>query len=397
MLPGLARYAEVATGKIEHALRFTTNCTANYYIWPARHVAQSGSCANPVPFGARFRLKANYNISGFSPQARVILQAMKTYGIVLADNGSPWYVSGAPDAGWDNTVLHEMDVLTGNSFEAVDTSGLMVDYNSAETKTPDTRIDSHPSDPTVSNSATFSFSRPDGTITFECKLDAGAFEACASPKTYPGLSLGSHTFTVHAMQGASIIDIHPPSFTWQIRVFLDVPGSYWAASFIEQIFRAGITSGCGANNFCPEQSVSRAQMAVFLERGLHGSAFDPGSPAITFNDTAAHWARYWIEALRTDGLTSGCGNNNYCPDNTVTRDQMAVFLLRALHGNTYLPPHVSGSPFADVPATHWAADWIAQLASENITSGCGAGNYCPAEAVTRAQMAVFLVRTFNLP
>jgi hypothetical protein len=132
ILPGLARYEEVAAGVIRHALRFTTNCTANYYIWPARHKAQSGSCTNPVPFGARFRLKAEFDISGYSPQAQVILQAMKTYGIVLADNGSPWYVSGAPNAGWDNNQLRELKNLTGNNFEAVNTLALMVDYDSAE-------------------------------------------------------------------------------------------------------------------------------------------------------------------------------------------------------------------------------------------------------------------------
>jgi hypothetical protein len=133
ILPGLARYEEVAAGVIGHALRFTTNCTANYYIWPARHKAQSGSCANPVPFGARFRLKADYDISGYSPQAQVILQAMKTYGIVLADNGSPWYVSGAPNEGWNNTQLRELRDLTGNDFEAVDTSVLKLSNNSAGT------------------------------------------------------------------------------------------------------------------------------------------------------------------------------------------------------------------------------------------------------------------------
>jgi hypothetical protein len=133
ILPGLARYTEVSNGVIAHALRFTANCTADYYIWPARHKAQHGSCANPVPFGARFRLKADYDTSGFSPQAQVLLQAFKTYGIVLADNGSDWYVSGSPSESWDNDQLHELDVLTGSDFEAVDTSGLMVDYDSAAT------------------------------------------------------------------------------------------------------------------------------------------------------------------------------------------------------------------------------------------------------------------------
>ena len=400
ILPGLTRYAEVASGIITHALRFTTNCTASYYIWPARHVAQSGTCATPVPFGARFRLKAGYNISSFSPDAQVILQAMKTYGIVLADNGSPWYVSGAPDESWNNDVLHELDVLKGNNFEAVDTSSLMVNANSGATDNNplDTHISfPHPANPTVSASATFAFLRPTGAGSFECKLDAGTYEACSSPKTYAGISLGNHTFSVRAMNGAAVLDLHPPSFTWHIQAFWDVPEGYWAASFIERLYKAAITSGCSPANYCPEGAVTRSEMAVFLERGIHGSSFDPGAPAITFSDTTTNWAKFWIEALRADGITSGCGNNTYCPESLVTRDQMAVFLLRARHGKTYIPPHVTNTGFSDVPATYWAADWIAQLASEAITSGCAPSSYCPASPVTRAQMAVFLVRTFSLP
>ncbi len=87
--------------------------------------------------GARFRLKSSYNISGFAPQLQVILQAMKQYGIILADNGSNWYVSGSPDERWDNDMLHDLDVLTGDDFEAVDTSLLMVDPNSGLAFQPD--------------------------------------------------------------------------------------------------------------------------------------------------------------------------------------------------------------------------------------------------------------------
>jgi hypothetical protein len=130
ILPGLARYDEILAGRINHALRFTAEETAGY-IWPARHLTSDAQVGIP-PMGARFRLKADYNISGFPGELQVILQAMKTYGIILADNGANWYVSGAPDEHWDNDMLHLLDVLTGNDFEAVDTSGLMVDVNSGE-------------------------------------------------------------------------------------------------------------------------------------------------------------------------------------------------------------------------------------------------------------------------
>lgn len=132
ILPGLVRYDEIAAGEIKHALRFTVEDTAGY-IWPARH--QTSDPQNGIPpMGARFRLKADYDISGFPTEMQVLLLAMKEYGIVLADNGSNWYVSGAPDERWDNDMLHLLDVLTGDDFEAVDTSVLMVDVDSAATK-----------------------------------------------------------------------------------------------------------------------------------------------------------------------------------------------------------------------------------------------------------------------
>ena len=132
ILPGLLRYDEVLAGEIKHAIRFTVEDTAGY-IWPARHQTADPQDGIP-PLGARFRLKADYDISGFPPEMQVILRAMKEYGIMLADNGSNWYVSGAPDERWDNDMLHLLDVLRGNDFEAVDTSVLMMDPNSAEVK-----------------------------------------------------------------------------------------------------------------------------------------------------------------------------------------------------------------------------------------------------------------------
>jgi hypothetical protein len=130
ILPGLVRHDEISAGEIKHALRFTVEETAGY-IWPARHQTADAQDRVP-PLGARFRLKADYDISGFPPEMQVLLRAMKEYGIILADNGSNWYVSGAPDERWDNDMLHLLDVLTGNDFEGVDASGLMVDPNSAE-------------------------------------------------------------------------------------------------------------------------------------------------------------------------------------------------------------------------------------------------------------------------
>jgi hypothetical protein len=124
ILPGLARYDEVASGEIRHALRFTAEMTRRAYIYPARHHASDYTDADLPPMGLRLRLKDSVNISGFGPQSRVILQALKTYGMILADNGSSLYVTGAPSAGWDDDDLHDLHQLDGRDFEVVDTSAL---------------------------------------------------------------------------------------------------------------------------------------------------------------------------------------------------------------------------------------------------------------------------------
>jgi hypothetical protein len=124
ILPGLARYDEVAAGSIDHALRFTAPCTAARYVYPARHEASTCHGANLPPMGLRVRLKASVNISRLPYQARVVAAALKRYGMILADNGSPWYISGAPNKGWNNDALHLLDQLTGKDFQVVDTSSL---------------------------------------------------------------------------------------------------------------------------------------------------------------------------------------------------------------------------------------------------------------------------------
>jgi hypothetical protein len=185
---------------------------------------------------------------------------------------------------------------------------------------------------------------------------------------------------------------------WPYGRFEDVdPANHFAFFFVETLERSGVTGGCGPDIYCPAASVTRAQMAVFLERGRRGSDFvPPTASGNVFLDVAANdFAASYIEQLYSDGITSGCGNNNYCPNANVTRAHMAVFLLRAKYGSGYLPPPAGGM-FDDVDLSYWAVHWIEQLAAEGITGGCGGGNYCPEDPVTRAQMAVFLVRTFGL-
>jgi len=130
IFPGLVRWDEVQAGTIRHAIRFTAQQTDTSFLWPARH--QAGTASNPSlpPMGARFRLKATYDISHFSPQSQVILLAMQHYGLILADNGSNWFFSGTEDAGWPDSVLTELKTVPASQFDAVDESSLMVDPNS---------------------------------------------------------------------------------------------------------------------------------------------------------------------------------------------------------------------------------------------------------------------------
>ena len=125
IFPGLVRYSEVAAGAIRHAIRFTAPATCNGYIYPARHEAGSGSCSVNPPMGLRVRLKSSVDVSTFGPQSRVILVTLQRYGMLLADNGSPWYITGAPDSRWNDDELHHLGALTGADFEVVDTSGFV--------------------------------------------------------------------------------------------------------------------------------------------------------------------------------------------------------------------------------------------------------------------------------
>ncbi len=179
--------------------------------------------------------------------------------------------------------------------------------------------------------------------------------------------------------------------------FLDVPPANPFHDDVNTVARNSVTAGCGAGNYCPGVSVTRAQMAVFLLKSKLGAAHVP-PPAIgtVFADVPqGSFAADWIEELFSLGVTGGCGGGNYCPDATVTRAQMAVFLLKTKLGSAYVPPVVA-QIFSDVPPGAFAYDFINDLSTRGITGGCGGGDYCPASPNTRGQMAVFLTRTFVL-
>ncbi len=178
--------------------------------------------------------------------------------------------------------------------------------------------------------------------------------------------------------------------------FADVPPSNIFYADVNAVAAAGIVAGCGGANYCPDAPTTRAQMAVFLLRGEHGSAYVPPPCAGLFADVPCpSLFADWIEQLAHENVTAGCGGGDYCPDSPVTRAQMAVFLLKAHLGSGYAPPPAVGI-FGDVPPGSFAADWIEALYNDGITGGCSASPllYCPSNTVNRGQMAVFIVRTF---
>ncbi len=188
---------------------------------------------------------------------------------------------------------------------------------------------------------------------------------------------------------------------WIIHVggsFPDVPQNAFYP-FIENLFHNGVTGGCAGGNYCPGNNVTRAQMAVFLLKSRFGSAYVPNpATGLVFTDVpASNPFAPWIESLAALNITGGCGGGLYCPDASVTRQQMAVFLLKTKNGSTYAPPTGSGI-FGDVACPGVFCDFIEDLYNQGITGGCQASPllYCPANPVLRQQMAVFLVKTFGL-
>jgi hypothetical protein len=193
--------------------------------------------------------------------------------------------------------------------------------------------------------------------------------------------------------------------TWVLHIgesFPDVPTANQFYAFVETLLHNGVTGGCAGGDYCPTNSVTRAQMAVFLLKSKFGQFhIPPPCTGTVFTDVPCTGGAFdpWIEELASLQITGGCGPNLYCPGNTVTRQQMAVFLLKAFEGSAYDPPDCAGI-YDDVPCTPGTgfSDWIEELANRGITGGCSVTPplYCPTNPNNRGQMAVFLVKTFGL-
>ena len=294
------------------------------------------------------------------------------FGNGVAEPGEPV----TPQPAWTNLGLLAT-FLSGHVSELADSNGL-------DTAAPDP-------------DASYGLVPSLGTLDcYHATADCYQFQFLSTPRP-------SQHWDTYADETLTTSDPHHQfAKRWAIHIglsFTDVAPASGFYPFIENIFHNGITAGCGGLDYCPGSSVTRAQMAVFLLKAEHGADYAP--PACTpgvFGDVACpSLFASWIEQLANEGITAGCGGGNYCPDDPVTRQQMAVFLLKALNGPGYAPP-ACFPLFADVACPSQFADWIQDLYIRQITAGCGTNPllYCPTDPNTRAQMAVFLTKTFSL-
>jgi len=246
-----------------------------------------------------------------------------------------------------------------------------------------------------------SFTAANGTSTVDVKASNGCTWMAASNATWISLhSVNSSTvsFTVAANNDGAprngTMTIAGQSFTvYQGISFLDVPSSYAFFTEIGKLSAHGVTGGCGGGNYCPENPVTREQMAAFLIRAL-GSLSPAPPPQQRFADVPPSSGFYaFIDEMAVRQITLGCGGGNYCPGSEVTREQMAAFLIRAL--GSFNPPTPVRQRFADVLPSSGFYAFIDEMAVRQITLGCGGGSYCPGASVTRGQMAAFLVRAFG--
>ncbi|MEX1246325.1 MAG: S-layer homology domain-containing protein [Thermoanaerobaculia bacterium] len=428
ILPGLVRYDEVfGQDEIRHAFRFTVRRT-NGYVYPASHLAGLQD-PGALPMGGRLRLKASKDISGFAPEIQRIFRAMKTYGLIVADNGTDMYVSGTWDDRWDNDVLNPaFDALTASDFEVIQLGwqpplapDLEVDTRAGGASNQNGVFEPgetvlvepswvHPLGGIALSGAASAFSGPAGAA-YTITDAAASYGTPAQDVTVKCFDATGDCFGLTVSSPASRPATHwdatfretvngTAAKLWTLHLggsFADVPAAHPFYAKVETLLHSGVTAGCSAASYCPDAAITRAQMAVFLLKGKLGAAYipPPGSGAVFADVPPGSFALDWIEDLAESSITAGCVAALFCPAAPVTRAQMAVFLLKAKHGSQYLPPAAAGV-FADVPISSPFAPWIEQLAAEGITAGCGGGYYCPDNPNTRAQMAAFLASTFGL-
>jgi len=348
--------------------------------------------------------------------ATPVASASGTTAICLG-NSTPLTGSGGATCSWTpSTGLSDPSSCAPDASPAATTTYTLTVYSASVPPCASTNA------PTVTVTVNPVPAQP--VITAPASVPVGASGASASVPTHAGstyawtltggtitagqtthqivFDAGSPGTTMHCSVVETASGCASPAGSTDIQVdFLDVPPSNPFHDYVVKVARHGITAGCGGGNYCGTNVITRAQMAVFLLKAEHTSSYTPPACTGIFADVACPggFAVDWIEELSNEGITGGCGGGNYCPNNPVRRDQMAVFLLKTSLGPGYTPPPATGTIFTDVPASAFAADWIEDLYARNITGGCATNplRYCPGNSNNRQQMAVFIVKAFNLP
>jgi hypothetical protein len=228
-----------------------------------------------------------------------------------------------------------------------------------------------------------------------------SYDSGFGPRIFSGTGTGTAQFTVPenttGVDSTATIVIGAQQLVITVDTtvtqFQDVPPGAFAFDAINLLKQNNITDGCTATDFCPTENVTRAQMAVFIIRSIFGGDNFPYPSAQIFNDVPPSSFGYqWIQELSALGITSGCGGGSFCPDDPITREQMAVFIIRARYGATTNFPYSPTPYFTDVPIGAFGFDYIQRMDQDGITTGCTATTFCPLSDVSRAEMAVFIMR-----
>jgi hypothetical protein len=467
ILPGLVRYDEVyGPGEIEHAFRVTLR-DSNGYVYPASH--EAGTASGALPMGARLRLKASRDISGFDPAMQKIFRAMKKYGLIMADNGTDLYVSGTYDTRWDNDILNPaFAALDQDDFEVIrlgympQVAGrLSVDAHSGTGTSSDQNGVLEPGESvlvepawtyqgysaTTMTGAASALSGPAGA-TYSLSDATASYGSVPAVSTGDGAPVDCRTATGNCYRlGISAPASRPAAHwdaafsetlstsgiqRWRLHVgdsFSDVPRSHAFYAKIETLLHNGVTSGCAAGAYCPEDLVPRSQMAIFIANALaRGGANIPaagiwnGGPyncvpggASRFTDVAPtdSFCKH-VHYLALQNVTLGCSGSLYCPSGLVSRLEMSGFIARAMAAPaggggvpTAYTDAVTGrsydcsttSPalhFADVPGSDPFCKHAHYLWAKGAIAGCSPDDYCPAPSVKRSEMAKFISNALGL-
>ncbi len=383
IFPGLARYDEVASGAIRHALRFTLPRTQRAYLWPARHQASSSTDTARPPMGLRFRLKADVNIAAYPPQARVILQCLKDYGMILADNGSALFVSGVPDERWDNDDLRALRGISAAMLEAVDESGLQVEPHSGRARQSGSSLldvsqvgagEVTPAGGTYTSGATVVLSaRPaPGWLLARWEVDG---QVAGYARSLTLTMDGGHAVVARFARAVEYPDVSPA-----------MP----AAPAIGQLGASGIIRGNEDGMFRPADPVLRAQMAALIARASGWEAESWGTP---FSDQGTVDAALWrdVGTLAHYDVARGYGDGSYGPTAPVLHIQAVSFIARAMVARGWWTPRPDDPALApNVPMSSGArADLATYVAHAGPLPATSAAAPWPAwdEPASRAWFA----------